>query len=98
MYNQDFCNLGDTFKFTYNASSLNIGDIFAVTKSELIESNKDYIFVFPVKFKFRVKNIKPFKIENNVLHFEFTPKLVGTWSISIHEDNKQIPFISLEVR
>lgn len=98
MFIQDFCNLGDTFHFTYSTKSLDINNIFAITKNEIIESNKDYIFVFPVKFKFRVKNIKPFKIENNVLHFQFTPRLVGIWSILIHEDNEQIPFISLEVR
>lgn len=97
MYIQDFCNLGDVFTFVYETNYSEKYEITALAKSEILNSNKDFIFVFPVKFKYRTKNIKPIKIEENKLYFKFTPKIVGVWNIFINEDGVQKLIKTIEV-
>lgn len=72
-------------------------DIYILPKNEYFPENKTFIFIGKMKFRHKVKKLKPMSTTGAGHLFCFVPKLLGKYELQVYEGNNILDSIQVEV-
>jgi hypothetical protein len=91
----DKVKINEEYQFSYPALSKD--DLYVLAKNEFFPENKTFVFIGKMKFKHKIKKLKPMSTSDDGHLFCFIPRILGIYNLEVYEGKNLLDTLKVEV-